>query len=181
MALQQYTGKVVLVERADPGGECSDYDGQYLVYDETSHQLFGQPLDGRNDGLTTYGLGGGWRPHNLPLVGKGAFRVVAVDDVEPWMLEAIDRVEEEIRQVRSGTRKASWIPGVYDKAEGACARLRKVVTAALADRAAAAGPAVDQTDGFELVADDPDREGAEPPTIRITVPRGTRLVVTYDR
>ncbi|MFE5037119.1 hypothetical protein [Streptomyces sp. NPDC056683] len=178
MSTPTYTGKLILVERINPTKEHSAADdGQYLVYAETGSQVFAHRLSGGYNigGLSVYGLGGGYRGDGIPLAGEAAYRVVAVDDPEQWMLDALDHVDEQIRKVRAGEVAAQWVGHVYDYAEQRSHLLRQVITKALAEREEPDDEPADSAPADDVVCESVDG----PPTITVTVPRGHRLVVSY--
>lgn len=174
-----YVGKLVILERIDPSKDHPDhYNGQYLIYADTSNYLYGVSLDGPYGGLSVFGASGHGRPHCFPLLGGGAYRVAAVEDPQPWMLTALDRVEEDIRQVRAGKASAQWAGSVYDVAAGRLPHLRQVLTDALAS--AQAVPQEDEPADWAPADDDGCCESTEPQIIRVTVPRGAQLLVSYE-
>lgn len=172
MDTKQYTGKVVIAERANPTKEQSSYyDGQYLIYAETDSQLYGHRIDGSHGGFSVYGLGGSTGPTSLPLAGEAAYRIAAVDNVEPWMLDALDRADETIRAVQAGEQKAGWVMHVYEAAQGQSEALRRLISKALAsDDADANATALDmcEASGFQ-----------SQPTVQITVPYGVHVNVSH--
>ncbi|WP_030237860.1 hypothetical protein [Streptomyces sp. NRRL S-350] len=181
-----YTGKVVLVERVNPSETHSSYnDGQYLIYAETGSQLFGHRMDGSYGGLGVYALSGRSGTSGIPLAGEAAYRVVAVDNAEQWMLDALDSADEEIRAVRAGERKADWIGGVYESAENRSRQLRKTLEKALAEPEPEPGESAGYED--EPLAMEEHTSTALffasvplPPTVRITVPAGVQVLVTTE-
>ncbi|MFI8459045.1 hypothetical protein [Kitasatospora sp. NPDC085464] len=178
-----YTGKVVLVERANPDEKHSAYnDGQYLIYAETGSQLFGHRLDGAYGGFGVYALSGRGGIGGIPLAGEAAYRVVAVDNAEHWMLDALDSADEEIRSVRSGERKAEWISGVYESAENRSRQLRKTLEKALAEPEPEEPEAEDEPLAVEERASTALFFASIPlpPTVRITVPAGVQVLVTTE-
>lgn len=170
---EKYTGKIVLVERANPTKEHSGYyDGSYLIWAETEHQLFGHKLESK--GISVYALGASGSEGRLPLAGAAAFRIIAVDEPGEWVLEALDRVEAEIKAVHEGKLKARWADHVYAAAEAAIPNLRKALAPAQQDgHCDSIGVAVacpyDGSGPLDL----------EPPTVTVIVPVGVDVHVSH--
>lgn len=171
----RYTGKVVTAERINPDKENSGYyDGQYLITHETATKLYGVRVDGTNGGLTVYGLGGySGVEGGLPLTGRGAYRIASVEEPRPWMLEALDRVDEEIDAVRKGTRKAHWVGNVYDNAFTKVRKVREVLEYALLAKINIAAADMDQ--GDQEGCDQTDGPERDLPVLDVHLPPGAAV------
>lgn len=122
----RYTGKIVIAERISPDKDHTNYyDGQYLITAATDHQLYGIKLDGAHGGLTVYGLYKGSQP--LPLTGITAYRISGTEEPRLWMLDALNRIEEEIRQVQAGEKEPHWALHIYTSAQSRLPVLRELI------------------------------------------------------
>lgn len=174
-----HVGKVVIAERIAPTKEYGSYnDGRYLIHTETENALYGVPLAGYGG---VYGLGGYPGDTSLPLTGDGAYRVAAVEEPEQWLLDTLDDVDEDIRAVVAGEKNGQWIISVYHKAQQVSRVLRKVLTEALAypeptDMEDHSYVGTQDWMGGQYVC---SLKAPELPTIEISVPKGTRVLVSY--
>lgn len=166
-----YTGKVVMAERIMPTDKHSaSYDGQYLITHETDSTLYGLRLDGRYGGLGVYGLSGNGGASSLALVGEAAYRICAVEEPRPWMLDSLDIADAEIEAVTSGKKKPHWIMSVYEAAFANSRRVREALEKTLQTNAAADAPEAEMLTGAL----------GRLPAIEVTVPPGTQVRASPD-
>lgn len=126
---QEYVGKLVLVERAEPSKEhSSHYDGEKLVLRATPNQLFTIPMDGYSAGITVYGLGGYSSGGQIPLKGAGRYNVISVDPIPNWVFKELDSVEKQCHDVIQGRQKAQWVESVYHQALNKIRQIRELTS-----------------------------------------------------
>ena len=103
-----YLGKIAYVEPADSANRYRS--GSYLIIDETSGELRGFSL---NKG----GLYEMAHPESLPLVGAGAFRVLAVDAPSARHVADLDGIIAEAHGALNGASKThNYNDSIYEHA-----------------------------------------------------------------